>query len=106
MNSIVARAATEVTGLPPNVEIVKPWYDAASSFVVIVAPIGAPLAMPFAHVMMSGVTSQCSMPNHFLRVRPKPVYTSPDINTPPYFFTALKTIFKYSGGGVINPAPP
>ena len=73
---------------------------------VIVAPMGAPLAMPLAQVMMSGVTSQCSMPNHFLPVRPKPVCTSSEMNRPPYFLTALKTILKYSGGGVMNPPTP
>ena len=55
----------------------------ASSAVVIVAPTGTPLAMLFAQVMMSGVTSHCSMPNHFLPVRPKPVCTSSEINSPP-----------------------
>ena len=32
--------------------------------------------MPLAAVMMSGSTSQCSMPNHLRPVRPHPVWTS------------------------------
>ena len=55
---------------------------------------------------MSGVTSQCSMPNHFLPVRPQPVCTSSLMKSPPYFFTMLNTILKYSGGGVMNPPRP
>ena len=71
-----------------------------------VSPIGAPFARPLAPVKMSGVTSHCSMPNHFLPVRPQPVCTSSEMNRPPYFFTILKTILKYSFGGVMNPPAP
>ena len=35
--------------------------------------------MLFADVMMSGVTSHCSMPHHFLPVRPQPVCTSSEM---------------------------
>ncbi len=62
--------------------------------------------MPFALVIMSGITSHCSMPNHFFPVRPQPVWTSSAMNSAPYFFTILKTILKYSFGGVMNPPTP
>src|SRR6266851_5719820 len=98
INSIVALAATLVTGLPPNVAMFAPWKLPAISGVVTVRPTGAPLAIPFALVIMSGITSQFSMPNHFLPVRPQPVCTSSAMNRAPYFFTILKTILKYSFG--------
>jgi len=63
---------------------------------VLVAPMGAPLAIALRAVMMSGVTSQCSIPTTFARA-PETGLTSSEINRPPYFFTALKTILKYSG---------
>ena len=103
---MVARAATAVTGLPPNVEIVMPLKASATSGVAMVKPTGVPLAMPLALVMMSGSTSQCSIPNHFLPVRPKPVCTSSEMNRPPYFLTMLNTILKYSLGGVMKPPAP
>ena len=103
---MVARAATLVTGLPPNVEICRPLKLSAISGRVMVTPIGVPLARPLALVMMSGTTSQCSMPNHFLPVRPQPVCTSSEMNRPSYFLTMLKTILKYSGGGVMKPPTP
>ena len=55
----------------------------ATSGVAIVQPIGTPLPMPFAEVMMSGSTPQCSMPNHLSPVRPHAVWTSSEINRPP-----------------------
>src|SRR3989442_14535061 len=99
---MVARAATDVTGLPPKAEIVRPWNESASSAVVIVAPAGEPLAMPFAQGVVSGVTSHCSMPNHFFPVRPEPGCTSSAINRAPEFLTILKTNLKYFGGGGVE----
>ena len=63
MMSITARAALMLTGLPPKVEIVLPLILSAISGVVIVAPMGAPFAIPLANVMISGSTPQCSIPN-------------------------------------------
>jgi hypothetical protein len=57
----------------------------------------------FAAVIMSGSTSQCSMPNHPFPVRPQPVCTSSAMKSPPYFFTMENAILKYSLGGVIKP---
>ena len=65
-----------------------------------------PLAIPLANVMMSGSTSQCSMPNHLPPVRPKPVWTSSQMNTPPYLRTISTAIWKYSFGGVTKPPTP
>ena len=72
------------TGLPPKVEIVLPRQLPAISSVVIVAAAGIPPAIPFAMTMMSGTTSQCSIPNHLPPVRPNPACTSSQMKTPPY----------------------
>jgi len=70
-----------------------------------VKPTGAPLAMPFALVIMSGMTSQFSM-RPFLPVRPIRFALRAKHDQRPYFLTILKTILKYSFGGVINPPTP
>jgi len=68
--------------------------------------MGKPLPRDLAAVSMSGVTSQCSMPNQPLPVRPQPVWTSSAMKSPPYFLTMEKAILKYSLGGVMNPPTP
>src|ERR1700744_6883 len=103
---ITARAATLVTGLPPKVQMVGGVYASAISALSTVRPTGCPLPSDLAAVIMSGSTSQCSIPNHFLPVRPQPVCTSSEMKSPPYCFTILKTILKYSLGGVMNPPTP
>ena len=50
----------------------------------MVAPTGIPPATPFAMTMMSGTTSQCSIPNQRPPVRPNPACTSSEMKTPPY----------------------
>ena len=62
--------------------------------------------MPLAIVMMSGSTPECSMPHNLPPVRPKPVCTSSQMKTPPYFLTMPTAISKYSGGGVMKPPTP
>ena len=59
MNWIVADAAAHETGFPPNVAKVMPGYLSATSGVAMVIATGAPLPIPLADTMMSGVTSQC-----------------------------------------------
>ncbi len=59
-------------GFPPNVENVLAFQDVAMSGLVIVAPTGAPFAMPLAMTMMSGSTPQCSIANQRPPVRPNP----------------------------------
>ena len=103
---IVAFAAAQETGLPPKVEIVIALKDAAISGVAIVTPSGMPLATPLAIVMMSGSTPQCSIPHILPPVRPKPVCTSSQMKTPPYFLMISTAISKYSGGGVMKPPTP
>ena len=76
------------------------------SAVAIVQPIGTPFPIPFADVMMSGLTSQCSMPNHLSPVRPQPVCTSSAINSPPCWRVISSTRSKYPAGGTINPPTP
>ena len=98
--------AAVATGLPPKVEMVRPLKASATSARAIVTPIGMPLASPLALVMMSGVTPQCSMPNHFEPVRPQAVCTSSLMNSPPCRRTISATMGKYSGGGVMNPPTP
>ena len=73
MNCTVAFPAAHETGFPPKVEIVSDFSDAAISGVQMVTPSGSPFAMPFAIVMISGSTPQCSMPHIFEPVRPNPV---------------------------------
>ena len=106
MMSITAFAVTLVTGLPPKVEIVSPWNESAISGLATVSPIGTPLPKPLAAVIMSGSTSQCSMPNHLRPVRPQAVCTSSEMKSPPYCFTMLNAILKYSFGGVMKPPTP
>ena len=84
ITSRVAQAAAMETGFPPNVENVLASQDAAISGLVIVAPTGAPLAMPLAMTMMSGSTPQCSIANQRPPVRPNPDWTSSAIKRPPY----------------------
>ena len=73
-----------------------PSATSAISGVAIVTPSGSPFAMPFAIVMMSGSTPQCSMPHILPPVRPKPVCTSSQMKTPPYLRTIPTAILKYS----------
>src|SRR5262249_61631605 len=98
-------AATEI-GLRPKVEIVSFCSESAIAGVQIVAESGSPLAIPLAMVMISGSTPYCSQPHHFPPVRPKPVCTSSQMNTPPYLRTMATAISKYSLGGVTNPPTP
>jgi hypothetical protein len=81
--STVASAARGAREFSPNVETVVPSVESAISGVATVEPMGRPLAIPFAAVITSGCTCQCSMPNIFPPVRPKPVCTSSLIVTPP-----------------------
>src|SRR2546427_9200863 len=66
-------SVAQVTGLPPKVEMVNPWNESAISGLATVRPTGTPFPMPLAAVIMSGSTSQCSMPNHLCPVRPQAV---------------------------------
>src|SRR5438067_4117144 len=50
--------------------MVNPWNESAISGLATVRPTGTPFPMPLAAVIMSGSTSQCSMPNHLCPVRP------------------------------------
>ena len=45
-------------------------------------------------VMISGSTPQCEMPHQWSPVRPKPVCTSSQMNTPPYFRTIPTATLK------------
>src|SRR5262245_27741932 len=103
---MVAFPAVAEIGFPPNVEMVSDFRESAISVVQIVADSGRPLAMPLAMVMISGSTFQCSMPHHLSPVRPKPVCTSSQMNTPPYLRTIPTAISKYSLGGVTKPPTP
>ena len=55
MTLMTARPTAIETGLPPKVANVSPGNLSATSAVAIVQPIGTPLPIPFAEVMMSGV---------------------------------------------------
>ena len=88
-------------GLPPKVEMVLPFHPAAISSRAIVAPTGNPLATALAITMMSGSTSQCSMPNHLSPVRPKPACTSSAMNSMPCLRHSSATRWKYPGGGTM-----
>ena len=56
----MARAARQLTGLPPNVLAWLPGGQSMTSLRAIMAPNGIPLAMPLARQTMSGSTPQCS----------------------------------------------
>lgn len=71
-NSNVARAARQLTGLPPKVEAWLPLGQVMTSLLAIMAPSGMPLAMPLATQTMSGSTFQCCTAN-MRPVRPMPV---------------------------------
>ena len=83
MVPMVAFAAAHETGLPPKVEMVSFLSAPAISGVAMQAESGRPFAMPFAMVMISGSTPYCSQPHHLPPVRPNPVCTSSQMNTPP-----------------------
>ena len=80
----MAFAAAHETGLPPKVEMVSFRSESAIAGVAMQAESGRPLAMPLATVMISGSTPYCShAPPAVPPVRPKPVCTSSQMNTPP-----------------------
>ena len=70
-SAMVASAAAQATGLPPNVEACAPGGQVIRSARATVAPSGMPLAIPLATARMSGTTSKCSAA-HILPVRPMP----------------------------------
>jgi hypothetical protein len=60
---------------------------------------------PFAKVMRSGTTSQCSAANH-LPVRPKPVMTSSRMRRIPYLSQSARRPWKNPSGGTMRPDAP
>ena len=53
---MVASAARQLTGLPPNVLAWLPLGQSITSALAMIAPSGIPLAIPFAQQTMSGST--------------------------------------------------
>ena len=72
---IVASAAAQLTGLPPNVLACAPGGHVITSARALVTPSGKPDAMPFAIVTMSASRPKCSHAN-IRPVRPMPDCTS------------------------------
>ena len=79
---IVASAAAQLTGLPPNVLACAPGGQVITSARARVTPSGRPDAMPFAIVTMSASRPKCSHAN-ILPVRPMPDCTSSAISSMP-----------------------
>ena len=72
----------------------------------MVAPIGiVAFVMPFAHEIISGVTSKNSEPVAF-PIRPKAVTTSSKINKMSYFVQSSLNLFRYPLGGGSAPVDP
>ena len=75
-------------------------------FLQITAPAGImPLVRPFAHVIMSGLTSNLSAANEAPR-RPKPVITSSKIRSIPCLLQISFSLFRYPTGGGRTPVEP
>ena len=107
MLSSTAMPAVALIGLPPKVEMFPPFHESAMGVVASVALSGKPLAMPLAIVMMSGSTpAWCSMPHILPPVRPNPVCTSSQMNTPPYLRTMSTAVLKYPSGASMKPPTP
>ena len=79
----------------------RPVQAAAISSRARVPPTGKPFATPLATTMMSGSTSQCSIPNQRSPVRPNPACTSSQMNTPPYARITSAARLWYPGGGTM-----
>src|SRR5262249_16745133 len=105
ITSMVAFAAAQEIGFPPNVEIFPAVQASAMGAVATTALMGNPLAMPLAIVITSGSTPSWSAP-HIVPARPKPVWTSSKMKMPPYFRTIDATSGIHPGGGVMKPPTP
>ena len=75
----------QLSGFPPADEKNCPCAVSASAtrFDVITPPIGYPLPIGFAIVMMSGETADCSNPQNEDPIRPNPTCTSSAMQRPP-----------------------
>ena len=100
-NAIVANAAAQATGLPPNV---LPWVLAVQVLIssrAIIAPSGMPLAMPLATQRMSGSMPQCSHGEHLAGS----AETRTESHRPPAACRACgkapEASAEYSGGGTM-----
>src|SRR2546423_1288483 len=75
-----ASAATQASGLPPNVDPWSPGSNTSARGLARHAPIGTPPPRPLASVITSGVMPACWWANH-RPVRPSPVWTSSRIRS-------------------------
>ena len=101
---IVARAAAHASGPPANVLPCSLFLNSRSSLATS-APIGKPLAIPFASVTISGFAFVCWIASHF-PVRPMPVWTSSAIMRAPVVSQISRIPSKKVSGGIMTPASP
>ena len=97
---MLARAAAQPRGLPPQV---LPWAPLGQSMMwerAMKPPMGTPLAIPLAMQITSGWTPHCSMAN-ILPVRPKPVCTSSAMKTMPCSSHTSRMAWKKPAGGTL-----
>ena len=104
MTPMVARAAAQASGPPANVLPCSLFLNSSPSRATR-APMGKPLAIPFARVTISGWTPVCCMASHF-PVRPMPVWTSSTIMSAPLLSQASRIPSKKLSGGMMTPASP
>ena len=101
----VARAAAQITGLPPKV---LPWDMAGTSrteSAQSAAPTGRPPAMALARQRMSGRRSWCWQANR-APVLPKPVCTSSTTNRAPRSRHRASTRLRYAPSASRTPPSP
>ena len=104
-SAIVASAAAQHTGLPPNVEACAPGGQVIRSARATVAPSGIPLAIPLATARISGTAPKCSAA-HILPVRPIPDCTSSKIRRIPFWLATRASSSKNFFGGTTYPPSP
>ena len=108
---IVASAAEQHTGFPPNVGEPRSHGLSISScvhifglqIIPVIGMMPPPKALP--KVMISGVTPSASQ-RHIVPVRPIPVWISSKIRATPVSSQILRTSVRYPSGGMITPASP
>ena len=101
---MVASAAAQASGPPAKVLPCSLFLNSSPSR-AIRAPMGNPLAIPFARVTISGFTFVCWIASHF-PVRPMPVWTSSTIMRAPLLSQTSRIPSRKPSGGMITPASP
>ena len=104
MTPMVASAAAQASGPPANVLPCSLFLNSSPSRATS-APIGNPLAIPFARVTISGTAFVCCTASH-LPVRPMPVCTSSTIISVSVLSQISRIPSMKLSGGIMTPASP